>query len=224
MIRPCKTPVFPGLCGPVLLGVISFCVRPLFHRVNRNIKDFGPAWPEAGKEEFHGGIQILLHPAARGSADYPDPPDNPPVEIKNYDCDFRIPIPGEAFRAWGELTYTKPLTEKQMEDYELKPSRQNPDLKKRMEEQTQALGKWEDRRHFSDRKRLTWFHPDFGSYVLKDFVTPEQLAERFEIMKELQVERRQKPSISARLQEGAKQAKEHQEPPAKKDGPTHQDR
>ena len=25
-----------------------------------------------------------------------------------------------------------------MEDYELKPSRQNPDLKKRMEEQTQA--------------------------------------------------------------------------------------
>lgn len=43
-------------------------------------------------------------------------------------------------------------------------------------------------------------------------------------MKELQVERRQKPSISARLQEGAKQAKEHQEPPAKKDGPTHQDR
>ena len=80
---------------------------------------------------------------------YPDPPDNPPLEIKNYDCDFRIPVPGEAFRAWGELTYAKPLTEKQMEDYELKPSRQNPDLKKRMEEQTQALGKWEDSRHFS---------------------------------------------------------------------------
>ena len=79
-----------------------------------------------------------------------------------------------------------------MEDYELKPSRQNPDLKKRMEEQTQALGKWEDSRHFSERKRLTWFHPDFGSYVLKDFVTPEQLAERFEIMQELQAERREK--------------------------------
>ncbi len=45
---------------------------------------------------------------------------------------------------------------------------------------------------FSDRKRLTWFHPDFGSYVLKDFVTPEQLVERFEIMKELQAERRAK--------------------------------
>ena len=75
-----------------------------------------------------------------------------------------------------------------------------------------------------DRKRLTWFHPDFGSYVLKDFVTPEQLAERFEIMKELQAERRQKPSIAARLQEGAKQAKVNREPPAKKDGPAHQER
>ena len=85
-----------------------------------------------------------------------------------------------------------------------------------MEEQTQALGKWEDSRHFSDRKRLTWFHPDFGSYVLKDFVTPEQLVERFEIMKELQAERRQKPSIAARLHEGAKQAKEHREPPKHK--------
>ena len=124
----------------------------------------------------------------------------------------------------GELTYAKPLTEKQMEDYELKPSRQNPDLKKSMEEQTQALGKWEDSRHFSDRKRLTWFYPDFGSYVLKDFVTPEQLAERFRIMKELQAERRQRPSISARLQERVKQAKENREPPAKKDGPAHQDR
>lgn len=37
-------------------------------------------------------------------------------------------------------------------------------------------------------------------------------------------ERRQKPSIAAQLQEGAKQAKEHREPPAKKDGPAHQDR
>ena len=29
--------------------------------------------------------------------------------------------------AWGELTYAKPLTEKQMEDYELKPAPANPD-------------------------------------------------------------------------------------------------
>ena len=155
---------------------------------------------------------------------FPEPPDNKPMEIKNYDCDFRIPIPGEAFRAWGELIYAKPLIDKQMEDYELKPSRQNPDLKKRMEEQTQALGKWEDSRHFSECKRLTWFHPDFGSYVLKDFVTPEQLAERFEIMQELQAERREKRSIAAQLRKGSKQAKDHQKPPKKKSGPAHEER
>ena len=93
-----------------------------------------------------------------------------------------------------------------------------------MEEQTQALGKWENSRHFSERKQLTWFHPDFGSYVLKDFVTPEQLAERFEIMQELQAERREKRSIAAQLRKGSKQAKDHQEPPAKKSSPAHEER
>lgn len=58
---------------------------------------------------------------------YPNPPDNKPVEIVNYDCDARIPVQGENFRAWGELTYAKPLTDKQMYDYELRPSRLNPD-------------------------------------------------------------------------------------------------
>ena len=82
----------------------------------------------------------------------------------------------------------------------------------------------EDSRHFSERKRLTWFHPDFGSYVLKDFVTPEQLAERFEIMQELQAERREKRSIAAQLRKGSKQAKEHQEPSAKKSGPVQEER
>ncbi len=27
-------------------------------------------------------------------------------------------------------------------------------------------------------KRLTWFYPNFGSYVAKEYVTPEQLAVR----------------------------------------------
>lgn len=58
---------------------------------------------------------------------FPKPPDNKPVEIVNYDCDARIPIQGENFRAWGELTYAKPLTDKQIDDYELRPSRLNPD-------------------------------------------------------------------------------------------------
>ena len=56
---------------------------------------------------------------------YPKPPGNGPIEIFNYDA--RIPVEGGNMMAWGELIYGKPLTEKQMYDYELKPSSHNPD-------------------------------------------------------------------------------------------------
>ena len=56
---------------------------------------------------------------------YPKPPGNGPIEIFNYD--ERIPVEGGNMLAWGELIYGKPLTEKQMCDYELKPSSHNPD-------------------------------------------------------------------------------------------------
>ena len=39
----------------------------------------------------------------------------------------RRPVADGRLMAWGELTYAKPLTEKQMEDYELKPAPGNPD-------------------------------------------------------------------------------------------------
>ena len=111
-----------------------------------------------------------------------------------------------------------------MEDYELKPSRLNPDVRRKMEEQTQALGKWEDSRHFGDKRRLTWFHPDFGTYILKQPLSPEQLSERIEAMKELEAERKEKRSITAQLRKEAKQEKENREPPAKKGGHSHEDR
>ena len=40
---------------------------------------------------------------------------------------MRRPVADGRLMAWGELTYAKPLTEKQMEDYELKPAPGNPD-------------------------------------------------------------------------------------------------
>ena len=58
---------------------------------------------------------------------YPKPPDNLPLSIVNYDDDRRRPVANGRLMAWGELTYAKPLTEKQMEDYELKPAPANPD-------------------------------------------------------------------------------------------------
>lgn len=58
---------------------------------------------------------------------YPKPPDNQPISIVNYDDDRRRPVADGRLMAWGELTYAKPLNEKQMEDYELKPAPGNPD-------------------------------------------------------------------------------------------------
>ena len=43
-----------------------------------------------------------------------------PIRLQNYDG--RLPVEGGAFLAWGHLTYTRPLTEKQVADYELRPA------------------------------------------------------------------------------------------------------
>ena len=51
---------------------------------------------------------------------FPKPPDNKVMEIVNFDK--RIPVENELFRAWGYVEYQKPLTEKQAEDYELRPA------------------------------------------------------------------------------------------------------
>ena len=56
---------------------------------------------------------------------FPKPPGNAPVEIINFD--ERRMVEGGTMRAWGELAYLKPLTEKQMEGYELRPAPGNPD-------------------------------------------------------------------------------------------------
>ena len=62
---------------------------------------------------------------------FPKPPHNAPDEIVNYGQ--RLPVEGGAFLAWGHLTYTRPLSEKDMADYELRPSKDNPAVGKRME-------------------------------------------------------------------------------------------
>lgn len=59
---------------------------------------------------------------------FPQSFDNKPDQVVNYD--ERRPVEGEAFRAWGELTYTKPLTKKEWMLYELLPSSDNPDMRK----------------------------------------------------------------------------------------------
>ena len=55
---------------------------------------------------------------------FPKPPCNAPDEIVNYDQ--RRPVEGGALLAWGYLTYTRPLTKRDISDYELQPSHDNP--------------------------------------------------------------------------------------------------
>ena len=59
---------------------------------------------------------------------FPKPSHNAPDEIVNYDQ--RVPVEGGAFLAWGHLTYTRPLTEKQAADYELRPALDHPGLRR----------------------------------------------------------------------------------------------
>lgn len=146
---------------------------------------------------------------------FPKPAGNAPDEIVNYDG--RIRVENDTRLAWGHLTYSKPLTAAEQQSYELRPSRDNPDVKRTMEEQAQAVGTWEDKRHVPDQKRLTWFYPDFGSYVVKEYVTPEMLAERMEHVKAQ--ERGPKRPIAEQMKDAQRQADKQERPASGKDAP-----
>ena len=105
---------------------------------------------------------------------YPNSRFNGVVEMTIYPERWRVE--GEAFRAWGEIDYAQQLLPCEVADYELRPSRHNPDIRREMDAQAQIVGAWEDAKRGPEQKRLTWFYPDFGSYVSKEHITPEQLA------------------------------------------------
>lgn len=145
--------------------------------------------------------------------------DTGPLAILNYEQ--RQLVENDTVWAWGSLTYAAPLTQKQMEDYELRPSRQNLDVRRRMDAQAQTVGKWEDSRRVPDGKRQTWYYTDFGSYVPKEFVTPEQLATLAERI-EAHAHKAEKgqPPIADQLKRAEKQAAlENKAPKQKKDAP-----
>ena len=122
---------------------------------------------------------LLCRPASIGT--FPQPPDNPPVEIVNYRSDGRVWQECSTVLAWGEVIYKKPLTEAEITAYQLQPSRCNPDIAKVMYEQAQTIGPWEVKNKVPEQRRLTWWYPDFGEYVVKEVVTPQQLAEQYRI-------------------------------------------
>ena len=122
---------------------------------------------------------------------YPRPAENPPSSISNYES--YCAVENGAFLAWGELIYAK-----------LRPARLNPDVQKEMDAQAQVVGKWEDARHIPETKRLTWFYPDFGSYVPKEFETPEQLSSMHSIVERLQAAKARKRQAHNIMQASAK--------------------
>lgn len=123
---------------------------------------------------------------------YPKEPDNPLVGFLNYDD--RISVEHGAYRAWGEVTYRTPLTTDQLIQYELQPSRDNPDVRETMKEQAQAVGQWEERNHIPFDRRLTQCI-GIGVYTCKVRVTPAQLAERHRIAVDLPLVPRFRPKI-----------------------------
>lgn len=137
---------------------------------------------------------------------------NEPIQIENYDS--RKLVEEGAFRAWGVLTYATPLTQKQMDDYELRSAPGNPDQMRlapeQLERQVQVVGKWEQAKHIPDVKRLTWWYSDFGVFVKKEFVTDAELTGRYEKVIESKARaaqrRAEKKPIAERLKEGADQA------------------
>lgn len=136
---------------------------------------------------------------------YPHPADNPPLSISNYET--YCAVENGAFLAWGELIYAKPLTAKEQRDYEFCPARLNPDVRKEMDAQAQVVGKWEDSRAVPETKRLTWFYSDFGSYIPKEFVTPEQLAAMHSMVERLQAAKARKRQAHNIMQAATKKSR-----------------
>lgn len=110
---------------------------------------------------------------------YPKPPEAPEVELVFYDQ--RKPVENGTVQAWGELIYDAPLTPEQVSDYELRPSRDNPDIRERMSVQAQAVGAWEKRNHIPAEKCLTRWAPDTRAFVALPQTTMEELARQFEL-------------------------------------------
>ena len=97
---------------------------------DRRVDDYQYLYHAAVKNTELGPEGVYRYYSTQRPVDigtYPKSPDNPPLSIVNYDDDRRRPVANGRLMAWGELTYAKPLTEKQMEDYELKPAPGNPD-------------------------------------------------------------------------------------------------
>ena len=151
---------------------------------------------------------------------FPKQPGNAPDEIVNFD--LRVPVEGGAFQAWGYLTYTKPLSNQQMRDYELRPARDNPDLQRRLEDQAQVVGRWEDQEKRPEWQRVTEYDADRRMFVPSKYTSWEQLEHCIRLIKARQASRPR--PIADQLKEAQREADRQPTAGPKKDAPDRGDR
>ena len=102
----------------ILNGFLDLTRKAILeHALERENKN-APAEPLPSDQRYT--YYSILRPVDIGTI----PMHPKPEKVINFD--FRIPVENGAFQAWGYVRYHQPLTEKQIEDYELRPSSANP--------------------------------------------------------------------------------------------------
>ena len=83
-----------------------------------------------------------------------------------------------------------------MYNYELQPSRTNPDKREQMDRETQVVGNWEVTYHTDESKRITQWNSEIGKYVIKEKILPPELAERHWLIQTWEETRQEFPDES----------------------------
>ncbi|MEG1774670.1 MAG: hypothetical protein RR320_07440, partial [Oscillospiraceae bacterium] len=107
-------------------GTESDAVKNFLDRTKNYERQYGVHLISEGPQQELYKYYSTQRPVDLGT--FPKSAENKPLDIINYDA--RIPVEGGAFRAWGELRYPAPLTQKQMDDYELRPAQNNPNIRR----------------------------------------------------------------------------------------------
>ena len=119
--------------------------------------------------------------------------------------------------------------QKQFADYGIQDAPGTPDDKRRMVEQAQVVGHWEEWKRLPESERFTWHKPSIHAFALREpVVHPEQLAQRYRHAKldlTNAIEKKYSPKpIREQLAEAEKQVERGVDTPTKNKNKSHEDR
>ena len=121
------------------------------------------------------------------------------------------------------------VEQKLFADYGISDAPGSSDEKKRMIEQAQVVGHWEDDKGMPDNERFAWHKPSIHAYALREpAVSPDQLEQRYHRAKlELTRDSEKQPTpkrIADQLAEAGKQVQRGADLSAKEYNKSHEDR